>query len=255
MRGLISAVLGISGLLLSGVEVQAMDPHQAFEILCPHCGTAKTEDEGERYGRFAHHEVLFRGENLLRDKYFDNDEYLALKIKGLAGYSTGKKDYAWVVIRDPDRSVITGWSLTGGTAWNRSNTTLSVSATFGRQTTSGNDVEIVVIDRLGNEIHRERFPKGDGPFWTHDPRHPDDGVPWTEHESVFWRDDPSEILGHLILRVSVPVDGPQPPCGPEEVECRLEWASDRGWTCFCNQSDKNLAVCHPPASSGGPSRK
>ena len=154
------------------------------------------------------------------------------------------------MIRDPDRSVINGWSISGGTATNRSNSALNVNATFTSQTTTGNDVEIVVIDRLGNEIYREQKPKGAGPYWTHDPRHPD-GDPWTRHETPFWRDSPHDVLGHLILRVTVPVDGPQPPCGAEEVECRLEWARDRGWPCVCNQPhDQNLAICSPVVGGG-----
>lgn len=232
-------------LLLSGLGFDplalAMNPHQAFEANCHVCGRLETATEGKRWARAMHHQTLFDDNVALRNVYFDNDEYIAIKVSGTAGYSTNNRDVGWVVIYDPDRAVVSGWNISAGF--------LNVSATFERSATSGSHVRLVTIDRNGNKLWEEDQPKGVGPLWQYDPRHPD-GHPYIRAESPFW-DDPHTGLGHLILRVSVPVDGPQPPCGATEVDCRLEWAADRGWPCVCNQPDQNLAICSPVVGGGG----
>jgi len=238
--------IALTALLLTGLTYgpeSLANPHEAFEATCHVCGRLQTVREGRRWGRAMHHQTLFDDNKALSNIYFDNDEYIAIKVSGTAGYSTNNKDVGWVIIYDPARAVVRSWTISAGL--------LDVSATFKGSATSGNTVRIVTIDRLGNRLWEEDVEKGAGPLWEYDPRYPD-GLQYTRAESPFW-DDPHTGLGHLILRVTVPVDGPQPPadCPATDVECRLEWAKDRGWPCVCNQPDQNLAICSPVIGGSG----
>lgn len=241
----IAALLFIS--LGSGSPALAMDSDEQITISCYVCARLETAAEGKRYARAIHHEMFFDDpDGLLNQRYRANDEYLAVKVNGLQGYSSFNKDTGWVIVYDPARSVVNSWSITASS-------TLEVSVTWKTSTTSGNKIRVVTIDRFGNKLHEEDFLEGTGPFWTHDPRHPNaEDYQYTRAESPWWK-DPHKYLGHLILRVAVPVDGPQPPadCPATDVECRLEWAKDRGWPCVCNQPDPNLAICSPVIGGGG----